>query len=300
MALRPAARFPTVLSALVLGPLAACSPGAKPAPSPSAVPASVSPSPAPSPQQPVAGAVDCPPDPTPRVDWSGRHFADEAEPDGQRRTMSYQIDLLHDADGVWRGLVSFDGQMAMRRLVTCGEPSGNTLTLRFVGTRSDDMGQIVDFSAHQPVRFPDGSWQLHQPALDDCQTAIPAWAGRYTLDTCDGRPAGTRPCWSYVIDVGLAVEGWKTLVSVDGPGTRERLRAWGEDGKTISDEVLTLVFAGYAAGDAHTGAGQERNAMLAHVRRSPDGSVRIEFDTLVAPPGPTIRQATSFPAPARR
>ena len=248
-------------------------------PAASQTPASPEPPPA---ECPVATGTD---------DWAGRYEAGEGTPGPPPMVMSYQADVFRDGDGRWRAYVMITGQTTYRQLRACGVASPRGLELRGRPLDSEDDETDVEsiLTIERPtrgslrLRFPGGSYLMDQPVIDATRQPLPPWAGVFTAEAC---PAKESPCWRYRFDVGIADDGGRARVSVDGPDTVERLVARGEDWEQVGgNSVLGLTFVQPGAGDARRGPPRKAQDAAGKLTRRKDGSISVGLDGLPAPPG---------------
>jgi hypothetical protein len=215
-------------------------------------------------------------------DWTGRYTAGEVA--GPMMTMSYTIDVFRGADGAWRALFAADGHMTLQRLIARAEPRDGALVLTVLRAGPDHMpdppaaGQLIATLARAvggfQLRFPaDGSLLNSAATLPARRAALPPWAGRYTFRHCPR----ARECWTCAVDVALGEEGWIATLEVDAAGKPQRLRARGEEGERVSvGPYLQL-------------------GELALLVRGRDGSMRLRFEKLAAPPG--VQELSAEPSP---
>ena len=260
--------IPAILIALAAGSPAAAQGAASPEPPGAACP--------------VATGAD---------DWAGRFEASEGVGGANPMVMSYQADVFRDGDGRWRAFVMISGQTTFRELRACGIASRRALELRGRPREAEDEDPAVESiltierspGGSLQFRFPGGSYLLDQPVIEATHRPVPPWAGVFTAETC---PAREPPCWRYRFEVGLADDGWRALVSVDGPDTTERFVARGEDGELAGgNSELWLTFVRPGPGDARRGAPRKAQDKAGKLVRRKDGTISVGLDGLPAPPG---------------
>ena len=270
-----------VLIALALGRPAASQPPASPVPPPAE-------------ECPVATGAD---------DWAGRYEAGEGVGGENPMVMSYQADVFRDGEGRWRAYVMITGQTTYRQLRACGVASPRALELRGRPLDSEDdetEAESILTIERSPrgslrFRFPGGSYLLDEPVIDATHQPLPPWAGVFTAETC---PAKESPCWRYRFDVGIADDGWRVLVAVDGPDTTERFVARGEDGELAGgNSELWLTFVQPGPADARRGPPRKAQDTAGKLVRRKDGSISVGLDGLPAPPGQRELPGTVQPKP---
>jgi hypothetical protein len=224
-------------------------------------------------------------------DWTGRYQAGEGTPGPPPMVMSYRADVFRDAEGRWRAFVWVSGQTTFREWRACGVAGPRTLELRGRPREGEDEDAAaesiltIERTRRGDLRFriPGGSYLLAQPVIDATREDLPPWSGVFTAEKC---PTKGPPCWRYRFAVDVADDGWRALVSVDGPDTAERFVARGEDGELaggISELWLTFVQPG--PGDARRGPPRQAQDSAGKLVRRKDGSTWVGLDGLPGPPG---------------
>jgi hypothetical protein len=257
-----------VLIALALGRPAASQTPASPEPPPTA-------------DCPVATGAD---------DWAGRYEAGEGIGGENPMVMSYQANVFRDGDGRWRAYVMITGQTTYRELRACGVASPRALELwgRERSSEDDETAPESILTIERSLRgslrfrFREGSYLLEKRVLDATRQALPPWAGVFTAESC----ATAAPCWRYRFEVGIADDGWRALVSVDGPDAVERFVARGEDGDLAGgNSELWLTFVQPGPGDARRGPPRRAQDTAGKLVRRKDGSTWVGLDGLPGPSG---------------
>ena len=232
--------------------------------------------------------------------------------------MTYSVDVFRDAENRWRAFVSIEGQTTVRELGACGVARGNSLSLRFVRYGPEDLHIVYsppdadpDIALNERIlslerndhgalrmRFPSGSSLEGRSVLRAVREPLPPWRGRYTFESCADKAGEADGCWKYQIEVALEDNGWKALVSLDSPVTKERCEALAEPGRyeRVDAQHLYLQFPGYAPGESPSGATYKSREDLATLSRKQGGSTVLQFHSLHAPPGLQGKEKASLVA----
>jgi hypothetical protein len=241
------------------------------------------------PAPPKPSAADCPVA-SGTDDWAGRYEGGEGTPGPPPMVMTYHADVFRDGEGRWRAYVWISGQTTYRQLRACGVPGAGTLELRGrpLASEDDDAEPESILTIERTrrgalrFRFKDGSYLMEEPPVDATYEPLPPWTGVFTAESC----AAASPCWRYRFDVGLADDGWRAAVSVDGPDTVERVVARGEDYELAGgNNGLLLTFVQPGPDDARRGPSRKAEEAAGKLVRRKDGSTWVTLDGLPGPAG---------------